>query len=507
MIGSDMYISKTSNLSNEDINKVNNIAKELEIAKASGKYSRKAASIASEAPTEAYRIVEQFVKDKERKLYGGTAINMYLPRKHKIYPRESYPDYDFYSTEPWNDAMALADLLYSAGFQYTETKEGIHKGTFKVFANFWPVADITYLPQELYDQITTVKKNGFTIVSPEYLQLTMYDIISKPLEDPVRWAKVAYRQQLLSKWAPVKFKTLQCNDFINEHEQVELDPDLSKALEITQQFAHKEKIVHGGALAYNKYVTLAGGMLRLPAYYYQFYDEKAADKAVRLKKTIEKEIHKTLETDVIYQPYKDINKTTFILYIRIEEEHRVPIFLMTQLSHCIPYKNIGGRYYCAIDYLYYELYNQMFDEDSNIGSHNISCLIRYLHYVQYQYYSKNNISQVDISPLQRFVKSCRGPYSEVIREEFYSRWLDKAKMMENIHDIRPAGDSVTINGVTDRRIRVYPKDSQYDASENDCTYPHTWLKEEERCVDIPVTGYQPGKPKTIRTSTSGVINI
>nr|QBK87786.1 MAG: uncharacterized protein LCMAC202_01220 [Marseillevirus LCMAC202] len=458
-IGKKVYdLPKPGKQNPEEHTAIKKLSKELEVARTEGKYSRQDSTVASVIPKEAYKIAANFIKKKNRKLYGGTALNMYLPPKHKIYKKSTLPDYDFFSPDPWVDAVELADLLYKAGFKYTETKAGVHKGTFKVFANFWPIADITYLPQELYDQITTTKKNGYTLVSPAYLQMTMYNIISKPIESPVRWPQVAFRQKLLEQWAAPKYRKKQCAiDLIAEKEHVELDPELEKALQVVYREARKAKLIHYGALAYNKYITLGGGNLRIPVYFYELLAEDAGKYAKEFEKQIKKVIQNTLVNDLVYLPYKDMNKMSYVLYMVIGEE-QYPLFSITELTRCIPYKYLGGRYYCSIDYLFYELYNQMFNEDTDLHAFDVSCLIRYLYYTQQRYYKKKRISELDKSPFQRFVTKCRGPYYDVVREEFYSRWVNRAEQLSRTTDILPLGDTVQITGATGRKIRVYPQD-------------------------------------------------
>ena len=96
-------------------------------------------------------IVERFLRDKKRICYGGTAINNLLPQNDQFYNKEiELPDYDFYSPEPLKDAKELADIYYEEGYTEIEAKSGMHAGTFKVFVNYIPVADITYLPGNLY---------------------------------------------------------------------------------------------------------------------------------------------------------------------------------------------------------------------------------------------------------------------------------------------------------------------------------------------------------------------
>ena len=96
------------------------------------------------------RIVEDFLKVSKRICYGGTAINNILPLQDQFYDKATeLPDYDFFSPEPLKDAKKLADIYYKMGYEEVEAKAGMHGGTFKVFVNFIPIADITYLVPEL----------------------------------------------------------------------------------------------------------------------------------------------------------------------------------------------------------------------------------------------------------------------------------------------------------------------------------------------------------------------
>ena len=57
---------------------------------------------------EASKVVEKFIRTKQRKVYGGIAINETIKlkdTKQKIYEdNDDIPDWDFYSPEPIKDA-------------------------------------------------------------------------------------------------------------------------------------------------------------------------------------------------------------------------------------------------------------------------------------------------------------------------------------------------------------------------------------------------------------------
>ena len=99
-------------------------------------------------------IVENFIKVKNLICYGGTAINNILPLEDQFYNKDvEIPDYDFFTPDALSDAKELADLYYKNGYTDVEAKSGQHTGTYKVFVNYIPVADITYLPKEIFNSL------------------------------------------------------------------------------------------------------------------------------------------------------------------------------------------------------------------------------------------------------------------------------------------------------------------------------------------------------------------
>jgi hypothetical protein len=92
------------------------------------------------------KIVREFIETHRVMCYGGTAINNLLPPEDQFYDFSiEIPDYDFFSETPQAHAAKLADRLANAGFASVEVKPGVHLGTFKVFANYIGVADVSHL--------------------------------------------------------------------------------------------------------------------------------------------------------------------------------------------------------------------------------------------------------------------------------------------------------------------------------------------------------------------------
>ena len=153
--------------------------------------------------------VKDFIKRSRVMCYGGTAINNLLPEADRFYdPNYDVPDYDFYSETPQEHALKLADEFHALGFKSVEAKPGVHLLTYKVFVDFMGIADITYLHppifQKLWDE--NVHAGGIRYVTPNFLRMSMYLELSRPMGDIERWKKVYARLGLLNKHYAIKCK-------------------------------------------------------------------------------------------------------------------------------------------------------------------------------------------------------------------------------------------------------------------------------------------------------------
>ena len=156
-------------------------------------------------------IAEAFIRKRKMIVYGGSGVNAILPEKARFYGKDQMSDYDCYSVHALRDAHQLADELYRRGFKYVNVKRAIHDGTFKVFAEFTAVADITRISKSLYSRLHNLSKNDYDLTklpyipAPTYfLRFAMFNELSKPRESTSRWAKIYTRLQLLMTHMPLK---------------------------------------------------------------------------------------------------------------------------------------------------------------------------------------------------------------------------------------------------------------------------------------------------------------
>jgi hypothetical protein len=202
--------------------------------------------------TQMIEIVEDFLRKKSLICYGGTAINNILPKQAQFYNRDlEVPDYDFYSPNAMDHAKELADVFHAAGFHEIEAKAGVHYGTFKVFVNFIPIADITLLHPVIFKSMSkeAIKIDGIMYSPPNFLRMNMYLELSRPEGDVSRWEKILKRLTLLNEYYPFAV-TAECNKI---EFQRKMDTDAVKSDEL--YFTIRDAFIDDGAVFFGGYAA------------------------------------------------------------------------------------------------------------------------------------------------------------------------------------------------------------------------------------------------------------
>ena len=372
-------------------------------------------------------IVENFLREKKLICYGGTAINNILPDSDKFYDRETeLPDYDFFSTNAMDDAKQLADIYAKAGFDEVEAKSGVHAGTFKVYVNFTPVADITHLDTEIYKNLAkdSIKIMGIRYASPNYLRMSMYLELSRPAGDVSRWEKVLKRLTLLNKNYPLK--GLKCDETEFQRSTNASQEDNAKLSYITRTSLINMGVVFFGGFAismYSRYMpkNIQKKFSNIPDF--DVLAENPEQTADILKERLMDEGYKNVKVvfhkaiGEIVAPHYDIrvgNETICFIYeplachsynvVRIKGMNVRVATIDTMLSFYLAFLYTDRPYY---------------DED------RILCMCEFLFQVQ----EKNRLEQKGV--LKRFSINCYGEQATLgsIREE-------KAKKYQELKDKR-----------------------------------------------------------------------
>lgn len=151
-------------------------------------------------------IVENEIRKRKCVIYGGTAINAIMPPELQFYdPEYDLPDWDFFTDSPIETAMDIADLVHKNAELDTAVVTAVHPGTYKVYANGQAIADITEVSKDVMKLMrkNAIIKNGVHYSGPDYLRMSAYLELSRPLGQPDRWEKVIKRVSLLNRAYPI----------------------------------------------------------------------------------------------------------------------------------------------------------------------------------------------------------------------------------------------------------------------------------------------------------------
>ncbi len=227
-------------------------------------------TVSDEITQRSVKIVQQFLIQKKRVLYGGKAINDYLPKKSRFYdPETTIPDYDFYTPTAKEDAIEIAKRLHKNKVPYVEVKtSAIHETTFKVFADFISIVDATEMRSKIFQIIqkeATVGPEGILLASPDWLRMNMYLELARPRGNVSRWEKVSQRLELLNIHQPLKIPLPEGEKCPNENSKEILihSPsargfscysDMTLSSRLAAEFISKHKLLMVGGNSLNLYI-------------------------------------------------------------------------------------------------------------------------------------------------------------------------------------------------------------------------------------------------------------
>jgi hypothetical protein len=155
-------------------------------------------------------IVKHFIKVNNLILVGGMAIDWALRLKgDSIYGDDQLPDYDFYSPTHTKHAYEIGELLCKKGYPNISCIPAMHLTTMRVRIDMEAVADISFCPQSVFDNVPTLVYDGIRIVHPHFQMIDQHSSLGLPFENPGRevifhrWRKDMVRYDKLYKHYPI----------------------------------------------------------------------------------------------------------------------------------------------------------------------------------------------------------------------------------------------------------------------------------------------------------------
>ena len=380
-------------------------------------------------------ILEDFLKMKKLICYGGTAINNILPLEDQFYDKDiEIPDYDFYSPNPLDDAKELADIYYKAGFQEVEAKSGVHYGTYKVFVNFIPVADITLLEKQLFKRIQkdAIRVYGILYCPPNFLRMNMYLELSRPAGDISRWEKVLKRLILLNKNFPLKGKHCDPKEFQREFEIENSKQEDKLYYTIRDSFIDQGLIFFGGyaSFLYSAYMSNKQRKVFQKTPDFDVLSEEPEKAATMLKERLEDFNYKGVQI-IKRNAVGEMIAPHYEIKVKIDKIDETVAFIYKPLachSYNIIKKGNKSIRVATIDTMLSFYFAFYYSDRDYYDENRILCMAQYLFDVQ----QKNRLEQKGV--LKRFSINCYG--NQATLESIRSLKSEKHKELKNKRNTR-----------------------------------------------------------------------
>ena len=375
-------------------------------------------------------ILEDFLKKKRLVCYGGTAINNILPLDDQFYDKDiEIPDYDFYSPTSLEDAKELADIYYNEGFQEVEAKAGVHYGTYKVFVNFIPVADITYLEKPLFKRVQkeAIRVYGILYCPPNFLRMNMYLELSRPAGDISRWEKVLKRLILLNKNYPLRGKHCDPKLFQREFERLDEKKEEQLYYTVRDSFIDQGLIFFGGyaSFLYSTYMPTKQKKLFQKTPDFDVLAEEPEKAAAILKERLEDFDYKDIQL-IKHEGIGELIAPHYEIKVKINKIEETVAFIYKPLachSYNIIKKGKKTVRVATIDTMLSFYFAFFYSDREYYDENRILCMAQYLFDVQ----QKNRLQQKGL--LKRFSINCYGKQDTL--EEMRNTKAEKYKELKN----------------------------------------------------------------------------
>ena len=363
------------------------------------------------------KIVENFLKKNKLKIYGGVALDKFMPDDDKIYPNKKGKiiDYDAYSPMPRKHAVELGNELYQAGFKYVSVTEGVNPGVYKVFNYFQEAADIVYIPDKIYTLIPFKVIDGLYYVAPKYLKIDLLVALTNPRQAIWRWDKDFERLKKLEKYFPVEKPKTFCDHTQGRYYKTQLDNIIENFL------AKRDDYIVFGDMAYYAYMEFS----ELKDFYQP--EVKYLEIGMQNPNSIFNELKRVTNGKIKIKKYHHFLKHIPTRYIVTPEgkENNILLIIYELNEKCIPFVEYNGAkiisYHGLILY-----YNFMIYLSARYGIRDreqiAECCLYDLERARNYYFNKTGKNEFDESIFKCFILPCLGNEKNIYRDSKLKIW-------------------------------------------------------------------------------------
>jgi len=394
----------------EDIKKIND---NIDKIKENAQYEyRKVNEPTLQESSNICKLIINFIKRKNRIVYGGYAQNFLIMSKNKddvfykeidgaFYNWPDLADIEFYSPTPVDDLIELTEELYAKKFNNIEASGGQHDGTYKIFVNFLNYCDISYIPSNIFNNMPIITVDGLKCVHPHFMMVDSYRIFTDPMTSYWRLDKTIKRFQKIFNYFNVDQS--KNNNIIKLNKSVETDDFIRKRI------IHNSKLVVVGFYGFDYYVKKSIDKYAINDYpYYELVSIELEKDAKQIYKLLKESFPGKIKV-------KEFNPFFSFIDRRIEFYYNDKLFLRLfgNNQRCIVYNYSEikttnyGTYNLIMMYLYFDYYLAFINRDK-VNTNLYLELIGKLYHARNKFLNDQSLTVVDDSPFKDFTYKCYG---------------------------------------------------------------------------------------------------
>lgn len=399
-----------------------------------------------EENSKVYKAILNYIKKNNLLIYGGFAQNLLVKIKN---PQDTFykdidgvffnwpevADIEIYSPTPMEDAMKLSEELFKDKFKNIDSQEGINEGTFKIFVNFVPYADISYMPYNIYNNMPIINVQGFRLVHPHFMLCDAFRIFTDPLTSYWRLDKSIDRFQKIIKYYPI--------DLSQNDKKIELNGNTDILHFIRHKIIHNSKLIVVGFYAFNYYVKKYSNQYLLNNFpYYELISSDLDNDSINILNILKTKYGNNIIMKKFCPFFDFIDK-------RMEYYHnnKMILRLFGNNERCIVYRysqkklTYFGTFNLVLMYLLF-IYNLAYVNSDSKNKDLYLALIGKLYVTRNNYLSHHKITVVDESPFQDFTFKCLGKPRDPKRTAFLERKEKKKQGKKIIWRYTPSGKPI-----------------------------------------------------------------
>jgi len=310
-------------------------------------------------------------------------------------------DIEFYSPNPIGDLIALTEELYSQGFKHIDGKEGLHGETYKVFVNFDNYCDISYMPQNVFNNLPVVEIDGIKCAEPHFMLVDAYRVLTDPMTSYWRIDKSIKRFQKILKYYPIDDKNYETPIQIKKFDNADV-------LKYVKKFIKKSKLIVVGIYAYNYFAKKVSDKLIIDVPYYELISTELENDGKYIYKHLTHKFGNKITTKEYYPFCEFLDR-------RIEYYYNGNLILKLYGNNyrCIVYnfsdkkKTHFGTYNLVMMYLFFEYYYNYIN-NNNQNADLLKKIIGKFYKLRNIYLTKKKITVLDESSFKDFTFKCYG---------------------------------------------------------------------------------------------------